>query len=57
MRGWTALGVVALAGALAVGSEVLVRLDGPLYTGFIVYTWLVLAAMALSGLLWLYLQI
>jgi hypothetical protein len=57
MRGWTALGVVALAGALAAGSEVLVRLDGPLYTGFIVYSWLIFAALALTGLLWLYLQI
>ena len=57
MRGWTALGVVALAAALAAGSEVLVRLDGPLYTGFIVYTLVILAAGALAGLLYLYLQI
>ena len=57
MRGWTALGVVALALALAAGGEGLVRLDGPLYTGFIVYIWLIFAAAALSGLLWLYLQI
>ena len=57
MRGWTALGIVALAAALAAGSEVLVRLNGPLYTGFIVYTWLILASIALAGLLWHYLQI
>jgi hypothetical protein len=57
MRGRTALGVVALAGAIAAASEVLIRLNGPLYTTFVVYCWLMLAGVVLIGLLYLYLQI
>jgi hypothetical protein len=57
MRAVTALGLVALTVALAAGSQYLIRLDPPAYTPYVVYFWLVIASVALAGLLWLYFQI
>ena len=57
MRGLLALGLVALAGGLAAGSQYLIRLDAAFYMPYVVFFWLVVAGFALTGLLWLYFQI
>jgi len=57
MRALPALGLVALTCGLAAGSQYLIRFDASVYAPYVVYFWLVVASVALAGLLWLYFQI
>jgi hypothetical protein len=57
MRALTALGLAALTAGLAAASQYVIRLDASVYAPYVVYFWLIVAALALVGLLWLYFQI